>query len=478
MDASSCLAEHDLLLFAAGGLCGEALTRAESHIDTCRGCRLLLAVAAGPSPAIDEPAPLPSALGVFAPGDLVAGRYEVVRLLGAGGMGEVYETVDNTLAERVALKTIGAAAPLDAQGIARLKAEVQTARQVTHPNVCRVFDVGFHLERARTAKNADLTVPFLTMELLVGETLRVRVAREERLDAKEALAILTQMAAGLDAAHAAGIVHADLKSDNVMLVPQAAGRFRAVITDFGLAHQDRVASRTSRSSGALLGGTVGYMAPEQLRGGRPGPAGDIYALGVVLFEMLTGELPFQGDTPLAVALASVKTPPPSLRSFAIEVPASWERVIRRSLDPAAGRRFARAAEMVEALRSVPTSRWSAARKPLVLAGALAAVSVAAVFVARSVPSGATARGEAAPAPAEAVQPSTATRAPRLAHMQSPAAAPTAVTPPRRPSLEPAAPAPHRPPSRAVPASIKTRAHAVRVPKDPGDDDAIDPFTDR
>jgi serine/threonine protein kinase len=397
-----------------------------------------------------------------------------VRLLGAGGMGEVYEAVDTTLAERVALKTIGAAAPLDAEGVARIKAEVETARRVTHPNVCRVFDVGFHVEPARSVRGDDLAVPFLTMELLSGETLRARVAREERLHADEALALLAQMAAGLDAAHAAGVIHADLKSENVMLVPRAGDGFRAVIMDFGLARHYRAGSHASRSSGGLVGGTVGYMAPEQLQGGRPGPAGDLYALGVLLFEMLTGELPFRGSSPLAVALASVGGAPPSLRSFAIESPAGWEDVLRKSLDPEPVRRFVTGAAMVEALHSARSLRRLASRRSLVLAGALAAVSAATVLAVRSRPAREAKAEAALGVPIETPRPSI---------LHPPGALADEVTGPPPVAPDPPAPAVRVPASRRAalrpaPATRSRQAPILSVPETPGDDDAIDPYRDR
>jgi serine/threonine protein kinase len=473
---SPCLDEHELLLFASGGLIGEELARSEAHVDACATCRLLLAVAAEAAPG--SAARRSPVLAVFSAGDLVAARYQIVGLLGAGGMGEVYEAVDTTLAERVALKTIGAVAPLDAQGVARFKAEVQTARRVTHPNVCRVFDVGFHIEPARTALGDALAVPFLTMEMLAGETLRARIAREQRLSAADALMLLGQMAAGLDAAHAAGVVHADLKSENVMLVPRAERGFRVVITDFGLARQHRTDSHESRSSAGFVGGTVGYMAPEQLQGGRPGPAGDIYALGVLMFEMLTGELPFRGSSPLAVAIATVNTTPASLRSFALAVPAAWDEVLRRSLDPEPTRRFASAIELVEALRST-AGRRPAAKWRVALAGALAVVVAAALASVRTRPVGEGRAGASSPA-IEAPRSGRATPERTLAEVvnaRPPAPTTLPDSPPPIP-LSSASPRGRRATTRPSPDARPRKAHVVTVPESPSDDDAIDPFVDR
>lgn len=161
---------------------------------------------------------------VLAPGELVGGRFRIARFVGRGGMGDVYEAEDTELGGRVALKTIRPTLVGDPQTIGRFKREIQLSRQVTHPNICRVFDVGH---------DKDLT--FLTMEFLDGETLSVRLARDGKFTEPSAIELLRQMAGGLDALHHSGIVHRDLKPGNVMLVNTSAGGTRAVIADFGLA---------------------------------------------------------------------------------------------------------------------------------------------------------------------------------------------------------------------------------------------------
>jgi serine/threonine protein kinase len=384
-------------------------------------------------------------------------------------MGEVYEALDTTLSERVALKTIGVESPLDSQGIARMKAEVQLARRVTHPNVCRVFDVGFHRTQTLTAGGEPLIIPFLTMELLDGETLRARIASKGALAPEAALAIVAQMAAGLDAAHAAGIVHADLKADNVIVCAPADSP-RVVITDFGLARRYRAGSISSSSAG-MAGGTVGYMAPEHLDGRRPGPVGDIYSLGVVLFEMLTGKLPFPAKSPLAAAVASVTGAPPSLRDRA-GVPAWWDTVIRRCLDPSPERRFQQGAELVAALRSPGRAR-SRRRNWLVLSAGLLLTIAAALVAVRVLDR----RSTVAPVVAEPVvpprPPAVAPPPPSPALSTGPTSDPAPAERPapprvvRRRSVAPP-PAPSRPtlPLTPQPASVR---------EEPGDDDAIDPF---
>src|SRR5215472_9886812 len=255
-------------------------------------------------------APIPPA---FEHGDLVAGRYRIVRFLAAGGMGEVFEAEDTELAIRVALKTVREPLSGSTVAIERFKREINLARRVTHPNVCRLFDVGFH---ERRPGDRGERVTFLTMEFLSGETLSERLRRAGRLSAADALPIIEQMAAALDAAHSSHVVHRDFKSENVVLVPAPERPYgvRAVVTDFGLARTASVvdAPATLTQTGGLLG-TPGYMAPEQVEGGQVTASADLYALGVVIYEMVTGELPFSGPNSMAIAVQRLKRPAPPPR---------------------------------------------------------------------------------------------------------------------------------------------------------------------
>lgn len=218
---------------------------------------------------------------VFLPSEVVAGRFRVVRLLGRGGMGEIYEVEDLELGERVAIKTLRPRLAASDSALALFRNEIQLARRVTHPNVCRTFDAFRH--RPDGAREG-VGVVFLTMELLPGETLSCYLRREGPLSLDHALPLVRQVAAGLGAAHAAGIVHRDFKSGNVLL---AGGERGAVVTDFGLAGAVAGASAAVPSAG----GTEPYRAPEQAAGRQAGPAADLHALGVVVLEMLTGRLP-------------------------------------------------------------------------------------------------------------------------------------------------------------------------------------------
>jgi TolB-like protein len=285
---------------------------------------------AGDAPAQTGPRERPPG---FAAGAVLAKRYRIVRFIARGGMGEVYEAEDQELGERVALKTIHPDRVGDQRAVDRFKREIFLARRVTHRNVCRLFDVGFH----------DTTT-FLTMELLEGDTLAQRISKSGRFSAADALPIVQQMAAALDAAHAAGIVHRDFKSQNVMLCGA-----RVVVTDFGLARGPHGGDDAHLSRSGEIVGSPGYMSPEQVEGREVGPAADVYALGVVLFEMMTGRLPFVADTPLATAIKRLKQPPPSPRESASELDAVWETTILRCLSIVPQERFTTAGAVARAL---------------------------------------------------------------------------------------------------------------------------------
>jgi serine/threonine protein kinase len=174
----------------------------------------------------------------FTVGELVSGRFRVVRFIGRGGMGEVYEAEDLELGRNIALKTIRPEIAADERVIARFKQEIQLSLRVTHSNVCRIFDIERHQTASGSQDDAQ-EVTYLSMELLAGETLAERL-RRGRMTTDEALPILLQIIDGLQAAHGAGIVHGDLKSSNVVLIPSNAGTARAVVTDFGLARRGLV----------------------------------------------------------------------------------------------------------------------------------------------------------------------------------------------------------------------------------------------
>jgi TolB-like protein/tRNA A-37 threonylcarbamoyl transferase component Bud32 len=328
---------------------------------------------AATTPYGEEGPPSSTEEHTFRPGDDVADRYRVVRFIARGGMGEVYEAEDRELRTRVALKTIRPEIAADPAMMERFRREIHLAHRITHPNVSRVYDLGFH-------RRDERSVTFLTMELLDGETLAARVARLGRLATGDALPIVVQMAAALDAAHEVGIIHRDFKSGNVMLVEADRNApskgLRAVVTDFGLARtasgQDGFAA-TMTGTGAVAG-TPLYMAPEQVEGAELTAAADIYALGVVMYEMVTGKWPFVGDSAISTAVKRLKERPPSPRSRVPDLERRWESAILRCLERAPADRFAKAGDAARALAGERVAPKRSARR-----AALAAIAAIVVL---------------------------------------------------------------------------------------------------
>ena len=287
---------------------------------------------------------------VFSSGQIVSGRYRIVRFLSRGGMGEVYEAEDLELKIRVALKTLLPAIAADADMIARFKQEIQLSRKIPHPNVCRVFDLNRH---PADGSSSNPTF-FLTMEFLDGETLAARIGREGRMTTEAAFPLIEQMADALDAAHRSGVIHRDFKPSNVMLAPSGEG-VRAVVTDFGLARSFAPSRETTASQTGHVMGTLDYMAPELLTGGSASAASDVYALGMVAHQMVTGVLPFADETPLAGAILRSNVPLPSPRSIVPDLDPKWDRAILRALNADRMKRFSRPLDLVKALRGETAS---------------------------------------------------------------------------------------------------------------------------
>ncbi|MDQ3370026.1 MAG: serine/threonine protein kinase, partial [Myxococcota bacterium] len=237
---------------------------------------------------------LPGGTDAAAVAEVVAGRYRIVRWLGGGGMGRVYEALDIELGERVALKVLRA--NLSEEAVERFRREVRLTRRIQHRNVARMFDIGDH--------HGD---KFLTMELVQGEPLTRELAARMAWPRLQQLAV--QICDGLAAAHAAGVVHRDLKPDNVLV---ERGTDRAVITDFGIARSGDDASVTQ--VGVVIG-TPRYMAPEQLAGIPDIDArADLFSLGVMLYELACGARPWAGDNPIAIAVVQATHPPRPLHA--------------------------------------------------------------------------------------------------------------------------------------------------------------------
>ena len=222
-------------------------------------------------------------------GRLLDGRYAVTARIAHGGMATVYQATDTRLDREVALKVMHAELARDEEFVRRFVGEAKSVARLSHQNVVAVFDQG-----------ADGPLLYLAMEYVPGRTLKELLRDRERFSPATALEIMTGVLDGLAAAHASGIVHRDIKPENVLLT--ADGRIK--VADFGLA---RAQSAAGHTRAGLLIGTVAYVPPEQVTGGSTGPGGDVYSAGVMLFELLTGRLPFTGDTPLSVAYQHVNS---------------------------------------------------------------------------------------------------------------------------------------------------------------------------
>jgi tetratricopeptide (TPR) repeat protein len=292
---------------------------------------------AGPQTAFVRDAP------ALQPNELLLNRFRIVRRIGGGGMGEVYEAVDIELNQTIGLKTIRGEFARHPGAFSLFKNEVQLARRVSGPNVCRIhefFVVAPHDGFAAFA--------FFTMEILNGVTLAARLRRQDPPSLVEMKQIALDLCAGLTAIHQAGITHRDLKPQNIMLVPRS-DRDYAVLMDFGVANESKLTASVHQEE---MAGTPDYMAPEQFEGKATSPATDVYALGVVLYELFAGTHPFAAPTPIAAAArrASRPHPPSSARH---NIPRHWDRIIARCLEYDPQRRFQSASEVSRALLTSP-----------------------------------------------------------------------------------------------------------------------------
>ena len=277
----------------------------------------------------------------FSPEARLASRFNVIRYIAKGGMGEVYEALDEITGKRMALKTILPAIARDSEMVQQLRLEINNARQVTHENVCRVFEV--FLDTTQSSSTY-----FLTMELLEGKTLSEVLRERGPIPWKEVLPLARQMAAGLSAVHRAGIVHQDFKTSNVLLTG-SGDESRVVITDFGLAVNLRAKGEDSSMGG---GGTPAYMAPEQVHSGNlVDRRADIYAFGVVLYELLTGHFPIQARSAAEMKQRKLVDHPLPLRGDVPDLPKHWERTILRCLEIAPENRYASMQEVMDALEA-------------------------------------------------------------------------------------------------------------------------------
>lgn len=278
------------------------------------------------SPANSGTAP---AYELFPKGGLVGDRYRIVRFIARGGMGLVYEAEDIELGDLLALKALKPEIARHDTNLKRFRREIRLARRVTHPNVCRIYDAGIHRDPEEAFE-----IHFLTMELLHGETLAKLIARRGVLPREDAGRVVSQIGRGLHAAHSVGVVHRDLKSSNIILEDSGPG-LRAVITDFGLARSlvpDTATPGPKLTGTGQLLGTPAYFAPELLEGKALTPASDVYSLGVMIYEMVTGKLPFVGRTPFLTALKRLREPFIDPRIHVPDLEPGWVEVIEQCLE--------------------------------------------------------------------------------------------------------------------------------------------------
>jgi serine/threonine-protein kinase len=268
-------------------------------------------------------------------GRVLAGRYELDEIVGQGGMATVYRAHDQALGRDVALKVLRDQYAADPEFVERFDREARGAARLAHPNVVDIYDVG-----------SDDGMRYLVMELVEGENLKRLIRRSAPLPPALVIRLGREIAAALDYAHRRGLIHRDVKPQNVLI--DAEGH--AKLTDFGIVEAAGSAALTE--TGTVLG-TAQYMAPEQARGRSVGPPSDIYSLGVVLYEMATGRLPFEGETPLAIALRHVQDEPTPPRRLNPSLPPALEAAILRAMAKDPARRYPSAAALAEELEGGP-----------------------------------------------------------------------------------------------------------------------------
>jgi len=257
---------------------------------------------------------------------LIAGKYRIIEEIGRGGMGIVYKAEDLKLKRCVALKFLPPHLMDSPELKERFLIEARAVAALSHPNICVIHEVGESEER-----------PYIAMEYVEGVTLRERI-KKGALNPEEALGIISQVAAGLDEAHRKGIIHRDIKSANIMVTPKG----QAKVMDFGLAKL-RGGSSLTKSQTTL--GTVAYMSPEQAQGEDVDSRTDLWSLGVVLYEMLTGELPFRGDRDLSIIHSIIHEEPKPLKQLKPPVPEELQQVVSRALRKNRDSRYGSAGDM-------------------------------------------------------------------------------------------------------------------------------------
>ena len=295
----------------------------------CGKCGTSLTAAGKPSVSVTRT--LETSTDELTRGTLFAGRYEIIEELGAGGMGCVYRAYDKKLNEEIALKIIKPEIAAESRMVERFRNELKTARKIRHQNVCGMYDL-----------HEEGKILYLTMEYVRGEDLKSLIHRTKTLSVSTALSIAHQIAEGLDEAQKLGVIHRDLKPGNIMIDRDG----NAKIMDFGIARL--LAGAGTTAEGAVIG-TPEYMSPEQVDGKPADARADLYALGVILFEMLTSRVPFEGETPFSIANKHKTEPPPDPRKFNFQVPEALAKIILRCLEKTREKRYQSTQELCVSL---------------------------------------------------------------------------------------------------------------------------------
>jgi len=300
--------------------------------------------AANPGTGVRTPATPPKGSGLDRASSLsnqiLDARYQVLRKLGEGGMSYVYLAKEIDSGEEVAVKVLSPRLATDRSSVERLRREAGLAMRLDHQNVCRIKRLG----------ESEDGLIYLVMPFLKGELLSDREVKGGPMDVAKGVDILCQVCAGLHHAHELQIVHRDLKPENIMLVPEDDGRDRAVVMDFGLAKERRADPAIAKltATGIILG-TPEFMSPEQIRGKTLDARSDVYALGIVAFELFTGRLPFHGRNAQEMMIARLRGSPMPLRQLRSDVPASLEKALAKAMETNPDNRYLTALEFAEAL---------------------------------------------------------------------------------------------------------------------------------
>ena len=284
-------------------------------------------------------------------GKTLQGRYEVIKKIGEGGMSFVYLANDIATRERYAIKVLSAALSKDANAMARLRREASLGMRLAHPNVCHIIRLG----------ETEDGLVYVVMPFVEGEVLADRTNRLGRIPLDAAASLVRDIATGLHLAHELKIIHRDLKPENIMVSRRPDGTEYAVVMDFGLAKERRAGAELQKltATGIILG-TPEFMSPEQLRGRALDPRTDIYSLGLMTYEMLTGKLPFQGRTQQELMIARLRSDPMPLRRMRPELdfPESVERVLAKAMQRSPEDRYQSAIEFADAFAAAVRERSS------------------------------------------------------------------------------------------------------------------------